>query len=209
MEYVSETRQNPFALRPPCEQYVPGYGDVDADVHVIGDHPGVHGGLGTGVPFTGMPWSPRFFETLRTGGLAAETTTGVPTFLSYLHLCVPETPVPSAAAYDRLEPFFDAELRAITAHILVPVGDRPVRHVLRTYTSMSASRLADGDATALHASPQRGAGWLILPVRDPSEWTKDDETTLVETLQSLLAQDYRQESDLGRFLPDEHPYFVR
>jgi hypothetical protein len=38
VEYVSETPQNPFGTDPQCERYVPGYGDVSADFHVVGDH---------------------------------------------------------------------------------------------------------------------------------------------------------------------------
>jgi len=34
----------------PCERFVPGYGDTRAHFHVVGDHPGVHGGLDAGVP---------------------------------------------------------------------------------------------------------------------------------------------------------------
>jgi len=44
-------------MRPDCESFVPGYGDANADFHVVGDHPGVHGGVDAGIPFTGEPWS--------------------------------------------------------------------------------------------------------------------------------------------------------
>lgn len=40
-------------MEPDCERFVPGCGDANADFHVIGDRPGVHGGIKTGVPFTG------------------------------------------------------------------------------------------------------------------------------------------------------------
>ena len=39
-------------MEPGCERLVPGYGDANADFHVIGDHSDVHGGVETGVPFT-------------------------------------------------------------------------------------------------------------------------------------------------------------
>ena len=50
---VTGRQSNPFGLSPSCESFVPGYGDANADFHVVGDHPGVHGGCETGIPFTG------------------------------------------------------------------------------------------------------------------------------------------------------------
>ena len=49
MENVTDRTSNPFGMHPPCEQFVPGYGDANAAFHVVGDHPGVHGGVDTGV----------------------------------------------------------------------------------------------------------------------------------------------------------------
>src|SRR5699024_1474162 len=52
MKNVTDRTSNPFGMHPPCEAFVPSYGDANADFHLIGDHPGVHGGRSTGVPFT-------------------------------------------------------------------------------------------------------------------------------------------------------------
>mgnify|MGYP002760407047 CR=1 FL=1 len=49
MENVTDRTSNPFGMHPPCEQFVPGYGDANAAFHVVGDHPGAHGGVDTGV----------------------------------------------------------------------------------------------------------------------------------------------------------------
>jgi uracil-DNA glycosylase len=210
VEFVSESARNPFGMKPPCESAVPGYGDTNADFHVIGDHPGVHGGRASGIPFTDQPWSTVLFEALDRGGLVTVTDETLVThraFLSYLHMCDPGEGSPDDTAYAETEPFFDAELRAITAHVLFPVGRRATRHVLEQYTARSV-----GDATnmnALHAQELRGAGWLVMPIADPGEWNDGDAETLVEALQTLLESDYRQASDLGRFLAGDNPYFVR
>ncbi|MFB6308018.1 MAG: uracil-DNA glycosylase, partial [Haloarculaceae archaeon] len=52
MRNVTGRRSNPFGMQPPCESYVAGYGDANAHFHVVGDHPCVHGGAESGVPFT-------------------------------------------------------------------------------------------------------------------------------------------------------------
>ena len=105
-----------------------------------------------------------------------------------------------------MEPFFDAEVRAITAHVLLPVGARATAHVLQHYT---AGAHTDPDMDVLHAAELRGSGWLVVPVRDPAEWTDADAERLVEALLELQLTDYRRLSDLGRFFPDGDPYLVR
>lgn len=207
MEYLTDTRSNPFGFKPRCDRFVPGYGDVNADFHVIGDNPAVHGGVEAGIPFTGRSWSAAFFDALTQAELVTEydgEKLRCPgTFFSYLCLCDPST-ADGETVYAECEPFFDAELRAITAHVLLPVGERPIRHVLETYTSMPT----DKPVSALHATVRQGSGWLVIPIADPP-WSLADATALVETLRELQSGDYRQLSDLGRFFPDDEPYFVR
>ena len=208
MENVTDRRSNPFDMAPPCERFVPGYGDANAHFHVIGDHPKTHGGIDSRIPFTETPGSDRLRGTLADAGLLADSSTPPTvdrTFLSYLCQCVPDGPEPTADQYAATEPFFDAELRAITAHVLLPVGDRAIRHVLETYTA----RRPPTDPTSLHATELRGGGFLVVPVADPSGWSDSDEAAFLDTLGTLRATDYRREADLGRFVPGDEPYFVR
>lgn len=220
MENVTDRTSNPFGMTLPCDEpcapggpaAVHGYGDANADFHVIGDHPGAHGGGSTGVPFTESVAGERLQGVLHEVGLLAEPYGDEPTvrdcFLSYLHACCPGDGEPTDDDYRRLEPFFDAELRAITAHVLVPVGERATAHVLRTYTSRV--RLLDRGMEWLHARDIHGAGFLVVPVREPAEWAAGDREVLVEELGDVLASDYRQISDLGRFTGlDGDPYLVR
>jgi len=248
VENVTDRTSNPFGMDPPCEARVPGYGDANADFHVIGDHPGVHGGIdpvGTDedgrplrVPFTNEAGL-RLQEALVPGGLLAEAgrrPTVDRTFLSYLHTCVPPGTgpresgagsVPSTAVrangagdadadaddpsepterdYAEMEAFFDAELRAIAAHVLLPVGGRAIRHVLAEYTA----RPMDVDPAAVHATEILGSGFLVYPIREPAEWDDGDRDRLVDALRDLRSTDFRREVDLGRFVPGADPYHVR
>ena len=220
MQNVTDRTRNPFGMRPDCESVVPGYGDANADFHVIGDHPGIHGGADTGVPFTGEPWSGAFLSALAEGGLIAgfddgsaadgpETTDPIAadrTFFSYLHMCVADG-VPDDASYDDMERFFDAELRAIAAHVLLPVGARATDHVLRQYTSRAHK--TEVDMNALHAEELLGSGWLVLPIKEPAEWTAGDGDRLAAALREVQSTDFRRESDLGRFIAGSDPYLVR
>jgi uracil-DNA glycosylase family 4 len=192
VEHVTEKTSNPFGMRV-AGRAVYGYGDVNADFHVVGDNPLVHGGAETGVPFTGSTAGERIQSVLHAVGLAADAYADEPdlrnTFLSYAHPRVPDDP-PTEADYDGQERFLDAELRAINAHILLPVGEPALRYTLREHTS-HAHRLPDS-AAALHARQVRGRGFLVVPVKEPAEWTDGDREALVATLDSILASDYRQ-----------------
>jgi uracil-DNA glycosylase len=213
VENVTDRTSNPFGMRLPRltaaePAVVPGYGDANADLHLIGDHPDVHGGLGTGVPFTETAGARRLQGVLHDVGLLEAPYSDRPRvrslFASYLHASVAPPAGPTDDSYARLEPFFDAELRAIAAHVLLPVGDRATEHVLREFTARPVE-----PAAALHASEIRGRGFLVVPIREPTTWGPGDAEALRNRLRALLAGDYRQLSDLGRFLPDGDPYLVR
>jgi len=204
---VTARQHNPFGFDAPCEPFVPGYGDANAHFHVIGDHPGVHGGATSGIPFTDNAAGERLQRALVAAGLLAEA--GTPptvekTYLSYLYMCGGDPP--TDADYDDLEPLFDTELRAITAHVLLPVGERATRHVFENTTAEPTDSI---DMAARHATEVVGSGWLVYPIKEPAEWTDDDEDRLVDALRALLETDYRREADLGRFMPGEDPYLVR
>jgi uracil-DNA glycosylase family 4 len=206
---VTDRTKNPFGMRPDCARFVPGYGDANAHFHVVGDHPGVHGGADTGVPFTNAAGY-RLQAALEAAGLL-ETVGDEPrvdrTYLSYLHMCVPEEGGPTEAGYTEMERYLDAELRAIAAHVLIPVGTRATAYVLRNHTARSV--VDPPDVAALHGRELRGSGFLVVPVLDPAEWTDSDHDRLVSGLRELQRTDYRREVDLGRFLAGDQPYHVR
>lgn len=197
MENVTDRVSNPFGLRPPCVEAVPGYGDANADFHVVGDNPGTHGGRESGVPFTGSGVGRAVQSVLREVGLLEEGGDEPVVnnlFMSYLYMCLGE---PAEEDYRRLERYFDAELRAINAHVLVPVGERACRHVLHEYTAQW-HKLEDvcaregGCSVALHAGGVPGGGFLVLPLANPGGWSRGGREEAVEALREVLASDYRQ-----------------
>lgn len=206
---VTDRTSNPFGMRPPHDEYVAGYGDANAHFHVVGDHPGVHGGTETDIPFTDASGVERLIDVLEAVGLVERTDNpGYDprnTFFSYLHMGVVDG-APADAEYDDMERFFDAELRAITAHVLVPVGERATRHVLANYTAIDPATF---DLDENHATEVLGSGFLVYPVKDPTEWSDEDAEALEESLTELLTRDYRRETDLGRFIVGPEPYTVR
>lgn len=204
---ITATLHNPFGFQQPCEPFVPGYGDANADFHVIGDNPRVHGGIESGIPFTGTDAAERLQRALVAGGLLSEAgnpPTVEKTYLSYLYMCGDRDP--SEADYADHEPMFDTEVRSITSHVLFPVGERATKHV---FANMTPERPETVEMERLHATEVRGSGWLVYPIKEPVEWTNEDESDLVGALKALLATDYRQEAELGRFLPGDDVWRVR
>lgn len=172
-----------------------GYGDPDADVHVIGYHAGCHGGADTGIPFTGHPSGRQIRAVLAEVGLLDDPAANEPgtdnLYLSYLYMC-PVAPgeAPPSGAVRELARFVDAELRAVNAHILIPVGAVASDHVLAEYTTLFEKLPAEMDTR--HGRDVRGRGFLVVPMKDPSEWDMDDREMFVRRLRALLASDYRQ-----------------
>lgn len=210
MQNVTDRVSNPFGMTIPGQQEVVyGYGDVNANIHVIGEHPGIHGGIATGIPFTGTTAGRRLRSVLKAVGLienpAATDMTVRSLYLSYLHPSLPDQPL-SDADYTAEERFLDAELRAITAHVLVPVGERAIRHVVETYT---AETVPDGSLDSLHATELGTGAFLVVPSKSPETWSQEEAKALEQRLAGILGRDFRRETDLGRFLVGGEPYYVR
>jgi len=174
-------------MLPPSQPAVHGYGDPNADFHFIGESPEAHGGADTGVPF--LPGDGEAERALGLLDALGFVKTREPlrlrnAFLSYVRMTDGED-------VRDLERYFDAELRAVNAHILVPFGEYAVRHVLGVYTAQ-AHKLADTPLAELHATEVHGAGFLVVPSLDPTDWDGGAEDALRERLAEILASDYRQ-----------------
>jgi uracil-DNA glycosylase len=185
VQRVTDRVSNPFGMRAPGEPAVYGYGDANADFHVIGADAETHGGAGTGIPFTGSEAGRRIQSVLDAAGCAAEPYSDrhdlENCYLSYLRI--------SPGDPDDLERYIDAELRAINAHILLPVGDDALSYVVSEFTTRGD---APADSARLHADEIRGRGFLVVPIKEPTEWNAGDETAIVDRLEDLLESDYRQ-----------------
>ena len=177
----------PFVAVDAGPEAVFGYGDVGADVLVVGDAPGVHGGVETGVPLSGTP---ALLDVLAAVGLlSGPTAEPIPSncYLTYRHHCrLPDERRPTESEYAQCEPHLDAEIRAINPHILVSVGPSATEHVFEVYTT---KRPPD---TPPHATTVHGRGFLVVPSWDPREWTTGDGEELRQCLEDVLESDYRQ-----------------
>jgi uracil-DNA glycosylase family 4 len=185
VENVTDRVSNPFGMRPPSRPAVHGYGDANADFHFIGESPSAHGGAESGVPFSSEA-SSRVHDLLDELGFveSRDPLRLRNAFMSYVRL-TDDDPVDEAVRY------FDAELRAVNAHVLVPLGDFATRHVIETYTARGP-KLRSTPLEELHATEVHGMGFLVIPSLDPRDWDDDAYEELRDELRDVLDSDYRQ-----------------
>jgi uracil-DNA glycosylase len=110
---------------------IPGFGDVDARLLVVGLAPAAHGGNRTGRVFTGDRSGDWLYAALHRGGWANQATSVArgdglalrDAFVSVIVRCAPPGNKPSPAERDRCLPFFVRELRALrSVRAIVALG---------------------------------------------------------------------------------------
>jgi len=110
---------------------VPGFGDPDARIFVVGLAPAAHGGNRTGRIFTGDRSGDFLFASLHRTGLANQPTSEARgdglelfgTYLSAVNRCAPPGNRPTPRERDRCLPFLEREITALERlRVVVALG---------------------------------------------------------------------------------------
>jgi uracil-DNA glycosylase family 4 len=129
-----ESARNPparFAGEPYWARPVPGFGDADARVVVVGLAPAAHGGNRTGRVFTGDRSGDFLFPVLHATGFANQPTSVRPgdgltlrdLYILAINRCAPPDNRPTPAERDNCLPYAVRELRALEhGRVLVCLG---------------------------------------------------------------------------------------
>lgn len=128
-EQVAATRRRAFAAEPYWGRPVPGWGDENPGIVIIGLAPAAHGGNRTGRIFTGDRSGDVLFESLWRCGLAAQPTSvsaGDGQRLNGVRMvaavrCAPPENKPTTLERDTCEPWLAAELDLVSADLRVIV----------------------------------------------------------------------------------------
>ena len=131
-ESVAVDKRRAFAAEPYWGRPIPGWGEAEPRVLVVGLAPAAHGGNRTGRIFTGDRSGDWLFAALHRAGLAALPTSTdaadgqrlIDTRLLAAVRCAPPGNAPTPAERDTCAPWLDAELAALlpAVRVLVALG---------------------------------------------------------------------------------------
>ena len=202
MDADQRSRRNPFGMDEQCtncpelcetrEEIAHGYGDVAAEFVFVGEHP-TEGADETGIPFFGDDRSEAFQDVLRALGFAHQEPGEEPelenAYLTLLTRCRHPERAPTDREIENCEPYLSSEIRMINPEIIVPVGERALREIVREYTRNDPDEF---DIENRNGKEIRGRGFEIVPMIDPAEGDEDEREAFLESFSELLGRDYRQ-----------------
>jgi len=176
---------------------VPGFGDPNARVLVLGLAPGAHGSNRTGRQFTGDASGSFLYPALHRAGFsnqagAESRSDGLilkDMYITASGRCAPPDNKPSSEELDNCQPFLEREIEIIKPKVIVCLGRVAFERILRIYlTRSSVYKFAHGASYQLeniwilcsyHPSQQNTlTGKLTIAMFDEI-WTKTK--TLLET----------------------------
>jgi uracil-DNA glycosylase family 4 len=130
-EEVARTKRRAYRDEAYWGRPVPGFGDPEARIVVVGLAPGAHGANRTGRMFTGDGSGEFLYAALHRGGLASEPISRARddglvlrgAFITAACRCVPPANRPAPDELARCAPFLDRELAALRqARVLLALG---------------------------------------------------------------------------------------
>jgi uracil-DNA glycosylase family 4 len=130
-ERVAREKVTRFANQEYWGRPVPGWGDPDAAILILGLAPAAHGGNRTGRIFTGDRSGDFLFASLHRTGFANQPVSVARddglrlagAYLSAVNRCAPPANKPTPEERDRCLPFLEGEIRALsTLRVIVALG---------------------------------------------------------------------------------------
>lgn len=121
---------------------VPGFGDPNARVLVVGLAPGAHGSNRTGRQFTGDASGAFLFPALNRAGFASQAEAESRTDGMILHdmyitasgRCVPPDNKPTPAELTNCQPYLEREIQILQPKVIVCLGKIAFDRILKTFT---------------------------------------------------------------------------
>ncbi len=176
-EAVAEEKRAAFVDQDYWGRPVPGFGDPEADVVVVGLAPAAHGANRTGRMFTGDRSGDWLYRAMFRSGFASQPTasdaddglTLTGAWVTAPVRCAPPSNRPTAEERDNCSAWFDAELDLIAPAVFVALGDFAYRSVWRYLTDRglqmprSRPRFSHGGEVELPGGP------VILSSYHPSQ----------------------------------------
>jgi len=158
-EEVAHTKRKAYKDWEYWGKPVPGFGDPQARVVVVGLAPGAHGSNRTGRQFTGDGSGNFLYPALYRAGFASQPEStalddGLTLHDMYITAsgrCAPPDNKPTLVELDNCQPYLERELAVLQPTVIVALGRIAFERVLRIYSLRSSNyKFAHG---AIHALP--------------------------------------------------------
>jgi uracil-DNA glycosylase family 4 len=171
-ELVAAEKRASFAAEDYWGRPVPGFGDPDARLFVVGLAPAAHGGNRTGRVFTGDRSGDWLFSALHRAGYANQPTSVAvddglrldDAYVAAIVRCAPPANKPTVDERDTCLPFFERELRLLTrVRVLVALGQFAYDNLTRVLGVRPRPRFGHGVEVAA------GDGRTIICSFHPSQ----------------------------------------
>jgi uracil-DNA glycosylase family 4 len=134
---------------------VPGFGDPQARVLVVGLAPGAHGSNRTGRQFTGDASGDFLFPALYRAGFASQPESASrddslklkDMYITASGRCAPPKNRPSAEELNNCQPFLEREIEILQPKVMVCLGRVAFERILRIYSEPKAGKKFSHGAT--------------------------------------------------------------
>jgi uracil-DNA glycosylase family 4 len=172
-EKVARFRDEPYWGRP-----VPGFGDPDARILIVGLAPAAHGGNRTGRVFTGDASGDFLFPALHEVGLANQPTshhtddglTLIDAYVAAAVRCAPPGNKPLPSERDNCAPFLARELALLSqVRVLVALGAYAWEAAFRATAAVSGADVRPRPRFGHGASAEAGGSYTIIGSYHPSQ----------------------------------------
>lgn len=181
-EEVARTRRKAYKEHEYWGKPVPGFGDAQARVFVVGLAPGAHGSNRTGRQFTGDASGGFLYPALYRAGFASqpESTqrddglTLTDMYIAAVCRCAPPGNKPLPEEMSNCQPYLERELALLAPKVIVVLGRIAFESILRIYSLRSSGMIFMHGASA---QLPNGA-WLVCSYHPSQQNTQTGKLTI-------------------------------
>lgn len=190
-EKVASTKRKAYKDEAYWGKPVPGFGDPNAHVLVVGLAPGAHGSNRTGRQFTGDASGNFLFPALHRAGFANQPraeSRGDGLILKDMYItasgrCAPPNNKPAPKELDNCQPFLARELEIIDPTVIVCLGRVAFERILKIYSEKSSVYKFSHGASY----PLANGKWMVCSYH-PSQQNTSTKKLTVEMFDAVWAK---------------------
>lgn len=193
-EEVARTKRRAYRGQDYWGKPVPGFGDTQARLLVVGLAPGAHGSNRTGRQFTGDASGDFLYPALHRAGFAdrpASVARDDGLTLSDVYVtasgrCAPPANKPTPAELDNCQPYLEREIEILEPKVIVALGRIAFERVVRIYSARSSGwKFAHGAVFSLPPSSFISHSSSLLCSYHPSQQNTQTGRLTVEMFDAI------------------------